>query len=417
MENNKAFVAVLNNLRPIDGADRIVQAELTIKGVPITKLVVGADTEPGAKVVYFDSNMCLNENTILKDYPNLARYLGKRGRVKTVKLKGVYSDGLGVPIEQFTKYDKKAITWEEGYSFNSIGNVDICHKYIPPARKVPPNNNSRKNKGKFISRVVPGQFHFHIDTPQLARNIEDIELTDVISITRKMHGTSCITGYNLVKRKLTIRDKIAKIMGVKVKETEYDYLYSSRRVIKNEATDSGFYTTDIWTEAGKQVQVGLKKGETVYYEIVGFQSNGAWLQKYYDYGCNPGSFKIYIYRITKTGEDGHVTEYPWAAVKGRCRELGINHVPEYYFGKVYDWIKWSDIKDSKEWRREFITQLQNVYLNKTVEGNLSKKVPDEGIVIRKETGDIDVFKLKDPAFLAFETKMAEDESDNVEDVG
>ena len=48
----------------------------------------------------------------------------------------------------------------------------------------------------------------------------------------------------------------------------------------------------------------------------------------YRYGQQIGSWNIYVYRITRTNEDGVVTELSWPQVKGRCKELGIEHVPE-----------------------------------------------------------------------------------------
>jgi len=74
MENNQAFIGELIHIQPIDGADRIVSASVSVDGVtPITNVVVGKETQEHDKIVYFDSNMCLNEETILKDYPELAR--------------------------------------------------------------------------------------------------------------------------------------------------------------------------------------------------------------------------------------------------------------------------------------------------------------------------------------------------------
>ncbi len=414
MENNKAFVATLQNIRPIEGADKIVQASVTLNGVSVTNAVVGVDTVDGTKIVYFDSNLCLEETTILKDYPDLARYLGKRGRVKTVKLRGVYSDGLCVELDKFQKYDKNAINWEEGFSFDELNGKPMCHKYQPPI-KIQPNDGSKKNKGKgkVISRIIPGQFNFHIDTDQLPRNIHKLDPEDVISISSKAHGTSSVTSHCLVKKKLNIFNKFLKLLGADINTTEYDYIYSSRRVVKNGATNTGFYATDIWTEAGQVFKGKLAEGETVYYEIVGYQSNGAWIQKNYDYGCKPGEHKVYVYRITKTSPDGHVTEYGWAALKDRCRELLVEYVPEYYFGKAKD--MYPEIKPDTHWHENFLNKLREDYLEKPLKGNLSKKVPDEGIVLRIERGWIDAYKLKSLSFLKHEVEEYEKEESNLED--
>lgn len=308
MENNEAFVATLRNIQPIEGADRIVKADVTLNGTAVTQVVVGKDTQEGDKVVYFDANMCLNPDTILIDYPKLGDYLGRRGRVRTVKLRNTFSDGLCVPVSDFTKYERNAVSWEEGFSFIDINGVSICYKYVPPAPKQATQGRGKKRKGKVSSRVIPELWNFHVDTKQLARNMGELDPDDVISISRKTHGCSSVVSHIPVKRKLTIADRVAKFLGAHVQETEYDYLYSSRRVIKNgEVTPhTGFYSEDIWTKAGKQFEGKLAKGETVYFEILGYLSTEKFIQKDYDYGCRPGEHKIQVYRITKTSPDGHV---------------------------------------------------------------------------------------------------------------
>jgi hypothetical protein len=418
MENNQAFIGELIHIQPIDGADRIVSASVSVDGVtPITNVVVGKETQEHDKIVYFDSNMCLNEETILKDYPELARYLGKHGRVKTIKLKGVYSDGLVVPVDKFERYDKSAPTWSLGVSFTEISGTPICHKYVPPAPKVA-RTGSKTKKGKISkSRMVPEVWHFHVDTEQFARNIDRIHPEDVISISRKIHGTSAICSYNLVWRKLSWRDRFARLLGVAVQDTEYDYLYSSRRVVKNGliTEDTGYYSTDIWTEAGKKYFGGkLAKGETVYFEIVGYQLSGQWIQKLYDYGCLPGQYKIAVYRITKTSPDGHVTEYSWNTMKERCAELGVPMVEEYFYGRAQDLYPFAT-ENIAEWRANILEFLRGEYLERTVKENLNGKIPDEGIVIRKDHGKIEVYKLKSLAFLEKETALYSEGAENIED--
>ena len=94
--------------------------------------------------------------------------------------------------------------------------------------------------------------------------------------------------------------------------------------------------------------MGLYKGETLYYEIVGFSEQGATLMKQtgykdkklikkygntmvYSYGCDPDSednkHQAYVYRITQTNEDGVEFELSWPQVAARCNKLGIKTVP------------------------------------------------------------------------------------------
>lgn len=426
MENNQAFCAYLDNIQPIVGADRIVQADVVLKGIKITQVVVGVDTVNFTPVVYFDSNLCLEESFIAyidrqsEDYgkegfKSIGLYLSKNGRVKVVKLKGVISNGLAIEASKF-----KGIDFHEGDSFTEINGTQICHKYQPPVKQIQVQGKKGK-KVKKTSRLIPDQFHFHIDTSQLLRNVHRLNPCQVISISRKIHGTSAIVSNCLVKRKLNLLEKAAKIIGVKILDTEYDYIYASRSVVKNDATTSGFYKEDIWTEAGKKYFLTkLHAGETVYYEIVGFLPSGGAIQKGYRYGCKPDEYKIAVYRITATGADGTVYEYSWQAMKIRCEELQVPMVEEFYYGKAKDISIATEfnviddiIEGENDWRTKFISYLKETYLEKKAEdcdGN-----PDEGIVIRIEGMNIEAYKLKSEAFLLRESKVHEEEIIDIEE--
>src|SRR6185503_2819364 len=57
----------------------------------------------------------------------------------------------------------------------------------------------------------------------------------------------------------------------------------------------------------------------------------------FDYGCDPAGVlhpqnKVFVYRITMTSPDGHVTELQWNQVKERSIQLGVEHVPEIFYG-------------------------------------------------------------------------------------
>lgn len=98
--------------------------------------------------------------------------------------------------------------------------------------------------------MIDGQFHFHIDTPQLKKLVKDISPEDYISITKKYHGTSAVVSKILCKKKLNWFEKLLKRVGINVVDTDYDLVYSSRRVIKNSDIrgDSAvhFYSSDVW---------------------------------------------------------------------------------------------------------------------------------------------------------------------------
>lgn len=413
MDNNKAFVAYLENVKSIPNADKIVSADVVLNKVKLTQIVTGKGTLDHTLVVYFDSNLCINEK-VIADYPDIGTYLAKGGRIRVIKLKGVISNGLTIEPSKFYKYFKSKEeaekTLKEGYSFDTIGDQPICKKYLPPATQQPAG--AKKGRpAKAESRVLGKFFHFHFDTDQLLRNAHKIKPEDIISISRKIHGTSAIVSHVPCKRKLTFVDRLAKLIGAKIQETEYDYLYASRTVIKNARRENDpnkkhFYKVDLWSQVGKDQFYGkLNEGETVYYEIVGYiPGSSSPIQRIkgcdYNYGCNTGEYKIAVYRITLTGGNGCTVEYSWDKLKERCAELGVPMVQEFYYGRAMDFCPEADL--SLHWHQHFLGKLQDQFLNKKAT-DCQGCPPDEGIVLRVEKPSIECYKMKDVLFLLEES--------------
>lgn len=249
-------------------------------------------------------------------------------------------------------------------------------------------------------------------TSMLYRNLHRIEPNSLISITYKLHGTSGISSYVLCKRSLNWFEKLLIKLGVKVKSEDYDYIYSSRKVIKNEQLNPNaqhYYNEDIWGIAHNELKDFLHKGMTFYYEIVGFLPNGGAIQKDYDYGCESGQHAIYIYRITQTNVDGKVFEFSAKQVQDFCKKNGLNAVPELYYGYAKDFTDTWDTYNQKElsveeWREIFLRDVKYNYNEKDCY-MCSNKVPEEGVVVRIEGLECEAYKAKSERFYARETLM------------
>mgnify|MGYP001416545720 CR=1 FL=1 len=207
MENNKAVVCKIGFFEDIKNKQKIITAKVFLKGVPLTQVVVGkGDYNEGDLVVYFDSNLCIeqsvieaidkqNENYNKEGFVSLSRYLAKGNRVKSIRLGEAISDGLVIPVEKFESFlDKKTkSSFNEGFSFNDLGDIHICHKYVPPVKQQStPGSKKDRKKRKLISRVIPNMFKFHVDTQQILRNVHRLNPEMVASVSRKIHGTSDI---------------------------------------------------------------------------------------------------------------------------------------------------------------------------------------------------------------------------------
>lgn len=422
-ENYAAIVVELKNLIPLDNCDNVVHVNIFGNLV-----VVGKDTQAGDRVLYFPvetrlSPEYLSANNLYRDNTKNANldekgYFEDNGRIRCVKFRGHRSQGLVMPVASLLKFVdiKDLATLKLGDTFDNINGIQICEKFIPTTNssKIGSKNQGKKPKE---SRVVDGQFRFHVDTAHLGRNLHKITPDSIISITNKLHGTSFVVSKVLVKRKLNWFDKILQLFGVEIANTEYDMIYSSRKVIKNDGSKNynHYYKSDVWGAAAEKLKDHILDGMTIYGEIVGFTPSGEAIQGGYDYGhevthnelgvANVNRFGVYIYRITYTNWAGQVFEFSAKQVQDWCKQNGLNAVPEFYYGHALHLIPYSEeIKTDEQFQAALLSKLQSSF-NMEKDCKLCKnKVPAEGIVVRVEGLDYDAYKLKSFRFSERETK-------------
>ena len=406
-------------------------------------IICGIDSEPGL-YIYFPTACCINPDFLryanlyrhkeLNNDPEQSGMFDDNGRVKAIRLRGELSEGFILPAVMLENYIVSVTNVnyeaEEGIEFDSVEHEGktfwINKKYIPKNTRTPgaPGSGNRGGKQpKGLDKLIENQFRYHYDTTLLKKCPNVIKPDDLISITEKVHGTSTIHARVLCKRELTWKQKIARwLTGYEF--NDYDYLYSSRTVIKNRhynknVTD-GFYGVDVWAEADKVIKPYLQKGMTIYAEIVGFLPNGGYIQKGYDYGCTMPvgdsyklgeHFKVLVYRITMTNVDGIVHEFSAREVQQYCKNAGLNCVTEYYYGFAKD--LYPELDPSEHWSENFISKLANdkrFYMEMNSPTCINK-VPHEGVVIKSENMRSEAFKLKCFAFL---DKSQKDEMMDIE---
>ena len=371
------YVVKVTELRKHSNADRLQVA--TFFG---NDTIVDLSVKVGDIGVYFPVDLQLSEEYCAKN--NLVRKKDENGNniggfldpdkrnIKAIKLRGEKSDGLYMPIHSFDYCYENGT----GLAVNmvNIGNQvtilnghEICKKYIPKRQNrtdgYSADNHTRKNKVPYSPL-----FAEHVDTEQLAYNHGAFKPGDEVEITLKMHGTSQRTGYLPVLQpvKKTFWQKLLK------KEPEpvyaYDYVSGTRRVVMEDFEgNNSFYGSNEFREQHHNTFVGkLNKGETVYYEVVGFTHTGVpimadgsnkgldkeFIKMYgettrFSYGCEPtgektyfgeddhGKFQItkvvpqsdvYVYRMTMTNEDGFVIDYTPDFMRYRCEQMGVKTV-------------------------------------------------------------------------------------------
>jgi hypothetical protein len=345
---------------------------------------VGLEAAEGDVVIYFPTDgqlsaeYCAQNDLVRRKDENgnqAGGYLDPEKRnIRAIKLRGEKSDGLTMPLSslEYTGIDLASLTI--GTPITVINGHEICQKYIPKSNSRSTTRGGGNHTRKKKAPIAP-LFAEHADTEQLAYNLASFHPGDEIEITLKMHGTSQRTAYlpTLQKYKRTLWDVLTGKEGTPI--YNWGGVSGTRRVVL-ENYEGGFYGNNEFREQHSKVFEGkLQKGETVYYEVVGFTTAGApimascsnkklndkeFVKQYgeetvFSYGCEPtgkktlygkddgGHFSIecaapqsdiYVYRMTMTNEDGFVVEYSPDFMRYRCEQMGVKTVPVLWRGTI-----------------------------------------------------------------------------------
>lgn len=408
----KAYITTLKNVRPHSNADRLQLADCFGNTV-----CVGLEYKEGDIGVYFpvdgqlSEEFCKVHDLVRRKDENgnaVGGYLDPTKRnITAIRLRGEKSDGLFMPISCLDFcFDKGTAEdyFKVGDTIDIVNGHLICEKYIPKTGK-----HDRTSAGgagtrahRRAKRSIAPTFFEHADTEQLVYNLADFKPEDQVEISLKMHGTSQRTGYLKTFQGYKYKTPIekwfvegaekcearnggemmpwdAKIVDWIMKRAtpiyDWGYVSGTRRVVLD-TFDGGFYGSNAFREPHAKVFEGkLWKGETVYYEVVGFTDTGApimgscgneklgkdFVKEYgketvFSYGCRPlgldmnvSYFKgnieegivkdypqsdIYVYRMTMTNEDGAVVEYTPDFMRYRCELMGIKTVPVLWTGTI-----------------------------------------------------------------------------------
>lgn len=461
--NYLARIVKIDNIDPIDGADSVAKTVVAGYDIVIDK----NKTNIGDIMVYFPLESSINLNFLgannqfslsAREYnanyteveklmnsdseenkasaKRMCGFFEKHGRVRTVTLRKQPSQGFVMPVSSFENWKSElklsAADFEKlvGSEFDTVLGDIICKKYVPRVKANENTPSDRKNKKRLkqikkFDRLIPEQFSFHYDTNMLNVNMHKFTPDTIISITKKLHGSSFITANILCNKKLNIVEKIKKLFGAKIDMTEYSNIYASRSVIKNRYINSNvnsFYDVDLWGYVNEILKPVIEKNMTIYGEVVGFiPGKDSMIQKNHDYSINLDKTiateptRIMPYRITMNDEWGNKTEYDVDKVYDWTMNV-VKNYPEIanhllpiqilYLGRFGD--LYPEILEDENWNANVLAKMK---LDKTKfhmeirEPMCKNKVPTEGIVVRIMGDKLsEAFKLKTDAHYKMETK-------------
>lgn len=423
----QAYITKVKSVRKHNNADRLFVARVFDSDVIITDSIKEDDV-----CVYFPTDgrlsiaFCEANNLLRKKDENgneIGGYLDANKRnVGTIKLRGEKSEGLLLPLTSLQNFVDIS-TLKIGDTFSTLNGKLICEKYIVERKS---QQVSQKNKEK-IKKVNTVKFPFfkeHLDTSQYQFNKHAFTEGDFITISLKQHGTSARTSYTKKIQTKVVNKFLYPILSKlhllpNPKET-WVYVSGSRRVVLN-SFEGGFYDSNQFREKYHNHFTGkLHKGETVYYEIVGYVNEDTpimasadnsktkdkdFIKQYgkttvFSYGCEKGQNDIYVYRMTMTNEDGYEVEYSTAQCQRRCEEMGVKFVP------VLEQFIFTTVDDMDD------------RVNKHIDGAdpIGKTHIREGVVVRIENkSKFTAFKHKNFYFKVLENIIKLDDIPDMED--
>lgn len=369
------YITSIKNVRKHPNADKLLLAECFGNTV-----CVSLDYHEGQVGVYFPTDLQLSEefckvNDLVRRKDENGNPCGgyldpEKRNIKAMKLRGEKSDGLFLPLTCLADFTTVS-DLKEGDTITVLNGVEICKKYIPKRKS--PGEWHGGSKGRKTKVDFCPTFAQHVDTEQLAYNLNAFKAGDVVELTLKMHGTSGRTGYLPLRKEKPLNWFQKLFKKHPHVYYEYGYVTGTRRVVLDDSHDGGYYDDNSFRlHMAKKFEGKLHKGETVYYEIVGFVNESTPImasvknskipdkdfskqygeETVFSYGCDPyGDWEethycatpdildfdaiipprcqVYVYRMTMTNEDGDVTEYSPEQMRLRCDQMGVNYVPVF----------------------------------------------------------------------------------------
>lgn len=364
-ENLVCFKAIIGAISPIPGADKIEQA--TMRGW--NSIVSKGTHKEGDEVLVLTQDAVIP--VLLSDKFSFTNYLKtKQGVnfVKTVKLKGVYSECIILSMADANRFIGSIPKDGDYQKALNIVKFEEEEKVIMIAGKrvrVDKANSNFQVYQKFPNaKNVPGLF----------------TETDEVSITRKIHGSNARFGI-VKKTKFSLLERVLMYVGLSFYVKEYEYLVGSHNVQKNRGS-KGFYASDVWKHVSDTWEMADKlnaacrdyslmgSGFTLYGEIY-----GPAVQKGYGYGIQ--GISVQFFDAVANGE--YLTPEEFYDI---ARKLELPVVEQLYSGPF---------------KQSIVDELLKQKI-------LGSNTPHEGVVVKSKDRS-KVAKFINPEYLVFNDKI------------
>lgn len=304
-------------------------------------VIVSKDTEDNALGLYFPCELQLGYdfaavNDLVRrkneDGSKAGGMFEENRRVRAQKFRGIKSCGFWCPISYLGSFGDTSVL-NPGDKITEFCGVEIAKKYITPKTERMSRNQASKKYTAFPE---------HKETDHLARSTADLKAGQTLVVTLKMHGTSQRVAKNIEEAESRWYDKLFNLIGFSRTQGMREYNGTRRVTLKGEG---GGYYSESWRDAvARRLMPYLEDHMQVFFEVVGYEGQKSIMPSHstnkskearrygetmtYSYGCNPGEFDVYIYRIAYVLPNGTTIDLTWDQVKKKCEQWNVKHVPE-----------------------------------------------------------------------------------------
>lgn len=330
--NNQAIVSRVTETVDIPGANNVhtavVLGEFCICGKDVKKGDIGILFPEGLQLSeeYTKENNLYRKSENNKD-TNKAGYFDENRRVRAQTFLKVRSTALFMPLTSvaytgIAAPEAGVSSLSVGTQFDELNGHKICQKYMNAATLKAAKQGGAKSQKK---NLTP-DFLEHVETAQFKHVAAQIPAGSLIYFHAKKHGTSGRTAHTKIYKSLPLWKRLVNKVAPVFSEWGWDFATGTRRVVlkSGQSATEGFHGSEAFRlEVTEKLKPFLSQGMTAYYEIVGFVNGGsimpshsvaalkdkAFTKKYgdtvtYKYGCQEGTYKFHIYRLTMLGADG-----------------------------------------------------------------------------------------------------------------
>lgn len=322
MSTHRVEVVKIDEILPHGNADRLELAKIMGWQVVTGK----GNFQLGQHALYIPVDSVLPNSLEMRLFPPGSKITLKKGRVRSIKIRGQMSQGMIIPLEDVdAELTAKGIERRTYFIGDDLAEALEITKYEPPEPEfaMGPTRGAKKASKNQINP----NFKKYTDIENIKWYTNVFQEGEPVYISEKLHGTSA--RYGFVPRhyegfgaplKAAVMKFLAKWGIVK----EQEFVFGSRKVQLHTGTNQSWYKEDIYSKILHQENIKdrLLPGECIYGEIVGDR-----IQKNYTYGCKEGEHKFYVYDVMV---DGKWLDYP--AFARWCSNRGFEPVPKLYVG-------------------------------------------------------------------------------------